>query len=303
MPRKKTAPLRVFAENAARITCRHDFNGKSNLRIPSLAELIQSTREALDRRDAYDARRGNTLRLRTVFPELESLHTRRARFDRMLKMVGEGYKVVPVFHARVWHMDCRQVREETQATHETGLFRQMVAQRYYDEAQESLKLDDHAMACMMRGRVPENRYGQKLAVSVDHRIELYGGGQWVLSQSRAVDMLDPMHRRKRKIDHYGNKELTTDILHVFKNEFMNLVTPRTLPPGTVKPILTILQEKSRACSGFISRPQPKGHPLAGITLSEHFSMRNVVIVPVSARYGDSFVSAPAVHGRAQEYKP
>lgn len=230
--------MRITAENITGITGAADFHGGIEAGpAPTVEALIADIRQRL-----Y-----SQIEKAQAHPAVQTTHRRylaRAKrksdeFEAAVNNVPEGFKLTPVFYAKVSQEENDSVTREFGTRVRAG-FLGFLADHHRDDLLQ-LGFSVHAVERMKRRLEPADKDRRYYDVSVDHIIEHSGGGYWAQKQEMDPDR-PPRHTPKFRVNHFGNLVLLPMEVHKAKNTLNAVQKISALNPGEGRWVLMIIPE-------------------------------------------------------------
>lgn len=228
---------------------------------PSVRELIDQIRETI-RLQAEDAQR---LKIAAGEPDAnkltKSFNSAVAQmniFERTLRDVPRGFKLVPVYYSRI-SQEQNEIVHDEYSFYVRADFLKYVGHNHADELR-ALGICEHGIHRMKKGLDAADTNGELYDLSIDHIIERSGGGYFSMVKHHDPDQPDQPERFP--VNHFGNLILLPEKIHRFKNA-LNAIQ-KIADVGDGKWMLMLIPDRNNMQSGFVCPPQHHDHPLAGI---------------------------------------
>lgn len=259
---------RVSADTITGITADPSNNGSTNPTPPAptydellvkirtrLAKIIVAAEASLDAADPENERD-----IANRQANLAQAKENQQTFEKMLKNVPDGFKLVPTYYSRITKEENEKVREEY-SFKVRPKFMKYLGENCAAEL-KALGVSDAGVNRMKNGLDPVDDKGNLFNFSVDHIIERAGSGNF--GKIKEVDPDMPGSEPVYKVNHIGNYVLLTEKVHEFKNILNDLQNASEMPYGKGKWILMMAPLRDATHTGFVVPPQAKGSGLEGV---------------------------------------
>jgi len=259
---------RVSADTITGITADPTNNGSTNPTPPAptydellvkirtrLAKIIVAAEASLDAADPENERD-----IANRQANLAQAKENQQTFEKMLKNVPDGFKLVPTYYSRITKEENEKVREEY-SFKVRPKFMKYLGENCAAEL-KALGVSDAGVNRMKNGLDPVDDKGNLFNFSVDHIVERAGSGD--MGRTKAVDPDMPATEPVFKVNHIGNYILLTEKVHEYKNILNDLQNASDMPYGKGKWILMMAPLRTPENPGFVVPPQSKASGLDGV---------------------------------------